>query len=119
VGSCTLELGGTLDLLEDGAACEDCDRSYQGSLAVEGGDCPPDYIEPPSTGTYGFLFVSLGERELWKFDDDEAAWESLGEVQASGNVWQLEHSSPVLYDVPLFGPTEVGMFTVHETLTDL
>lgn len=119
VGDCTLEFGGPLALLDTPAGCELCDREYEGSVSVAAGDCPQEYIEPPTYGLYGFVFVAPGERELWKFDTDDELWLNLGPVESSGSNWQLEHTSPVLYDVPIFGETEVGSFTVHESLTDL
>ena len=119
VGDCFLEIGGVLDLSVEPPGCEECDREYTGTVSVVQGDCPEDYIEPPSTAAYGFEFVTVAERDLWKLDTDDIVWESLGLIESGGAVWSSEHSSPVLYDVPIFGETEVGEFFITETITDL
>jgi len=118
VGDCFLDIQGSL-IGTDATACTECDLEYAGAVSVVGGDCPEDYIEPPTQSTYGFGFLSPGERDLWKLDSDEGGWDSLGLVQSGNAVWLSEHSSPVFYDVPIFGETEVGQFHITETITDL
>ncbi|MEE2829802.1 MAG: hypothetical protein VX498_11495, partial [Myxococcota bacterium] len=119
VGDCSIEFGGVLTLDSTEPGCPGCDREYSGSVTVSSGDCPEDYIEPPVEASYGFVFLNPSEREVWKYDFDEGLWESFGIVVGSGSTWLAEQDSPVLYDVPILGETEVGSFTILATLTDL
>jgi hypothetical protein len=118
VGQCTLQLSGILAETDLSTPCTSCDRDFEGAVTAAG-DCPPDYIDVPQESRFGIQFLSPTERELFKWDHEASDWEALGSVQSSGSVWEVVRNEPVFYEVPIFGETEVGSFTITEKLTDL
>jgi hypothetical protein len=118
VGDCVLEFAGLLGLTEIGNICPSCDATYEGAVSYGPDNCPEDYITRPPVVAYGMIFLSPGEREIWKRESETGEWSSLGNwTPTAAGPYVVERQEPVFYD-SFLGELEVGAFVMVQTFTD-
>jgi hypothetical protein len=119
VGDCTLEFSGILSEETDALGFDGGDLAYEGSVDYSSSDCPEDYIDRPSTVAFAIVFLDESTREVFSQDSDSDLWATLGEVTSeTDGLFRVETLEPVMYDVPIFGETEVGTFRLTRTFRD-
>jgi hypothetical protein len=118
VDDCLLEFEGVLTDESSRLGFDDGDLVFEGPVEYLPGDCPEDYVSRPATVAFAFGFLDENTREAWSRDSDTGEWQALGEVTAANGEFRIETLEPVMYDVPLFGDTEVGTFRLTRTFRD-
>ena len=117
VPDCTTDFSG---MLSEAEGCAGCDRTYEGPFTYAKEECT-ELVgggEVPTSGAYGFVFISEDRRELWT--QDEGAWVPASELTRQGDEWLLTVSEDIIDDPEDCdnGPQNLGRLTVTLSFKD-
>ncbi len=121
IDDCYSAGGGTLTQIDTEQACPKCDRTYKGPLNWPQDSCS-DFLETPmpADATFGFVFISETQRELW-VPDDVWNWYPLAILDDNAGVYGDSSSEDIIADPDDCdnGDQNLGTLTLTLQFTDL